>query len=427
MRNIILLLLLVAGFWQKSYSQNTLQYFINEAKHNSPLINKSKNDIKIAELDLKQIKRVLSIPEISLSGSVLFAPIVSRDNNAKQFEWISKGAVNYTGYDLASTDGGQYLAGILIKQPLFKKSEFQSFSNKADISKKINQNNIEITVHQLEQLVGYQYILCMKSKKQAKNSLSILNQVKKQIDIMQKLVDNAIYKQTDLMLLQITCKDYEIEYKTFRSDYENNLYGLNLICGINDTATVDIKETDFVLKPDIFAYSKFITTYKLDSMNYSADLKIYEQKYKPQLFLFADAGLNATYLPTLNRLGFSTGVSFSWTIFDGRQRELQQQKTNINLNTLDFKKKNFITQQHIQKNKILKQIILLEQKEKILEEQINQYKVLIDTYKKELSSGQISVMDLKKILNEFAVKKQDMILIETERQTLINSYNYWNY
>ena len=35
-----------------------------------------------------------------------FAPIISHDTNTNRFEWVSAGATNYTGYDLALTDGG---------------------------------------------------------------------------------------------------------------------------------------------------------------------------------------------------------------------------------------------------------------------------------------------------------------------------------
>ncbi|MCF6185067.1 MAG: TolC family protein, partial [Bacteroidales bacterium] len=230
MRNIILLLLFAAGFCQKSYSQNTLQYYINEAKLNSPLINKSKNDIKITELDLKQIKRVLSIPEIRLQGSVLFAPIVSHDNNTKQFQLISDDANSYTGYDLAYSDGGQYQAFISVKQPLFTGKTYKSYYEQANIQDKININNIELTKRKLEQLVGYQYILCLTAKNQAEISKSLIDKLNNQILILQKLVDNAIYKQTDLMLLKIETENFNIEYEKYLTEYSRNLFDLNLLC-----------------------------------------------------------------------------------------------------------------------------------------------------------------------------------------------------
>ncbi|MBN2348310.1 MAG: TolC family protein [Bacteroidales bacterium] len=425
---MLFLYLLILFFSSVLHAQiRDLNYYLEQAKNNSPLIHQKTNDNEIISLDLKQVKSVLSKPEVSLEGNILFAPIVSHNNSSNRFEWVSNEAKNYTGYDLASTDGGQYQAGILIQQPLLNNSVFRKYSNKAGISQEINNNNITLTIHELEQLVGYQYILCLIAKTQAQNNLSLLNQIDDQSIVLKKLVEHALYKQRDLMLLQIERSNLETEYKTAQAGYKNNLYDLNLICGINDTTLVDIQKNNFELIPETPVTSKFLLSYNLDSLNLLAEQSIYEQKYRPQLFWFTNAGLNAVYLPKFNRLGFSTGLSLSWTIFDGHQRELQQQKTTIELNTLDFEKQYFIKQTDIQKQKIVNQILSLEQREALTKDQIKQYDVLISTYQAELSLGEISVMDLKNLFKDMALKKQELLMLEMERQTLINSYNYWNF
>jgi len=425
-RSILYLLFLIYSL--AIYAQTRdLNFYLEQAKNNSPLIHKSTNENELVVLDLKQVKSILSKPGINIEGNILFAPIISHDNNSNRFEWVTEGATVYTGYDLAATDGGQYQAGISITQPLFTGSAFRTYSNKAGISQEINNNNISLTIHELEQLVGYQYILCLKAKTQTQNCLLLLHQIDEQSAIMQKLVEHALYKQTDLMLLQIERGNYEAAYHTSQADYRNNLYDLNLTCGINDTAIVDIEPANFELNPYPISQSKFLTTYKLDSLNLMADQSIYQQKYKPQLSWFANTGLNAVYMPDYNRLGFSTGLTFSWTLFDGHQREIEQQKTRVNQNTLEFEKQNFITQTDVQKQKILNQIQSLEQRVTIAKEQINQYERLISAYQAELSLGEISVMDLRLLLNDLFVKKQELLTLEMERLTLINSYNYWNY
>ena len=427
MKNTILLILLLFLPGVLIAQQRDLNFYLEQAKINSPLINKNKNENKIAELDLKQIKSILSKPEVNVEANVLFAPIVSHDNNSNHFEWVSEGADNYTGYDLALTEGGQYQAIVSVKQPLLTGSKSRIYSNKADISRQINENSISLTIHELEQLVSYQYILCLKSRKQSEISFDLVNELKNQLLIMQKLVENAIYKQTDLMLLQIEYQNYEVEYWTFRAEYKNNLYDLNLICGINDKNLVDIQEINFQLKSDILSNSQFLTSYKLDSLNIITEQSIYEIKYKPQLSLYADAGLNAVYIPSFNRLGFSSGVSFSWNIFDGNQRDIQREKSTIDLQTIEFEKRNFITQNDIYKNKILNQINSLDQRLKIIEEQIDQYDQLYNAYRKELSQGEISVLDFKNVLKDIFAKRQESMLLKMDKQLLINSYNYWNY
>jgi len=422
---LTVLILFLPGILRAQY--RNLDFYLEQAKINSPLINENKNENKISELDLKQIKSILSKPEVNLESYVLFAPIVTHDNNSNRFEWVSADVNNYTGYDLAVTDGGQYQAFVSVKQPLLTGSKYRSYSNKADISRQINDNRIALTIHELEQLVSHQYILCLKSRMQIENSLSLLKEIEEQLLIMQKLVESAIYKQTDLMLLQIEYQNYKGEYKMFQTEYKNNLSDLNLICGINDTNLVDIQEINFQLKPDIITHSQFLISYKLDSLNIMAEQTINELKYKPQLDLYANAGLNSVYQPSFNRLGFSTGITLSLNIFDGNQRKIQREKSSINIQTLDFEKKNFVTQNDIYKNKILSQINSLNQRVDIVEEQINQYDKLLNVYSKELSQGEVSVMDFKNLLKDIAAKKQENLLLKMEKQALINSYNYWNY
>jgi hypothetical protein len=422
---VSILLLVIYSSLNAQYRD--LNFYIEHAKINSPLINKSNNDNKIVTLDLQQIRSILSKPEINLVSGILFAPIVSHDNNSNRFQWVSNGASKYNGFDMALTDGGQYQAVVSVKQPLLSGSKYQSYTNKAGISSQINNNNIELTIHELEQVVGYQYLLCIRSEKQTENSLLLLKELDGQVRILQKLVENAIYKQTDLMLLQIEIQNYMAEFKMYQSDYMTNLYDLNLICGINDTTRVKLQDIDFIFKPEKVTISKFSTSYKLDSLTIIADQAIFELKYKPQLDLFANAGLNAVYVPAFNRLGFSTGLTLTWNIFDGRQRDMQREKSSINLQTIEFEKKNFLTQNDISKNKIITQIYMLNQRIIFNEQQTDQYNKLYNAYTKELSQGEASVMDFKNLLKDIAAKTQESLLLKMEKQFLINSYNYLNY
>jgi len=426
-KTCILSLLLLPVFFVLRAQQRDLNFYLDQAIINSPLINKNKNESKIVTLDLQQINSILCKPEVNLISGVMFAPIISHDNNSNRFELASAGATDYTGYDLALTDGGQYQAVVSVKQPLLTGSRYKTYANKASISSQINDNNIALTVHELEQIVGYQYILCIKSKMQINNELSLLKELDEQVKRLQRLVENAIYKQTDLMLLEIEVQNYESELKMLQGEYMANIYDLNLICGIRDTSMVDLREIDFVLKPDIILNSGFLTAYKLDSLNLIADRSINDLKYKPQLDLFADAGLFAAYLPYPGRIGFSTGITLSWNIFDGHQRNIQREKSYINLQTIEFEKKNFLTQNDISKNKIMNQIEAIDQRLRLYEQQADQYDKLYNAYSRELSLGEASVMDFKNLLKDIAAKKQETLLLSMERQLLINSYNYLTY
>jgi len=424
-RFLILMISLLIVFKITNAQQRNLNFFLEKAKITSPLIQKNKNDTKIIELDLKQTERILKNPEINLESNVLFAPIITHTNNTNRLDITSAGADNYSGYDLGITNGGQYQAFVSLKQPLLGSMNYKVYSQKSDISHK--QNATTMTIHEIEQLVGYQYILCLKSKAQLKNAEIVQKQLDEQLSIMKKLVEQAVYKQSDLMLLQIERQNLELSNKSFEDDYKNNMYDLNLLCGIKDSAEVDIQYLNLQLKPESLSDSQFLASYKLDSLGIIADQSISELKYKPQLSAFANAGLNAVNVPTFNRLGFSAGLTFSLNLYDGNQRKLEKEKSSMNINTLQFEKNHFITQREINKDKIKSQLKSLDERRLILENQLSQYDKLYKVYENELSQGLVSVMDFKNLLKDITTKKQDYLLQEMEKQLLVNSYNYWNY
>jgi len=411
-----------------TYAQvRDLNYFLEKARANSPLIQKNKNNIKILELDLQQTQRILKSPVLNLESNILFAPIITHTANSNQLNLVSNGSDSYSGYDLGITNGGQYQAFLSLKQPLLGQSSLKVYSNRSEILEKQNNNSTFLTIHEIEQLVSYQYILCVKSKMQIKNEEQLRAQLNDQLNVMQKLVNSAVYKNTDLLLLQIEKQNLEISNKAFEDDYAGNLYDLNLLCGINDSSKVDIEESDLQMRPELSSQSGFLTSYKLDSLVIMADQSISELKYKPQLSLFANAGLNAVYLPAFNRLGISAGLTFSWNLYDGNQRKLEREKSNVNINTLQFEKSHFISQQEINKNKIKSQINSLNNRTILIENQLKQYEKLYDAYQNELKQGLISVMDFKNLMKDITTKKQDFLLLKMEKQLLVNSYNYWNY
>lgn len=427
MPNNKLVILLISTVFSIQAQQKNLDYYLDEAKQNSPVLFKDKNNETVLNLDLEQVKRVLSKPEINVEASVLFAPIISHDNNTSKFELATLGAANYNGYDIAISNGGQYISVLSLKQPLFTGSSFKSYQEKSTVLKQQNFNNSKLTEHELEQLVKNQYILSLKAKKETEISLNQLTELKSQLAIMKKLVENAIYKQTDLLLLQLEYQNYNLTYQTNIAAYKAAMFDLNLLCGINNSEIPDIADVNFQLKSVNITSSKFMISYRLDSLALIADQHLNELKYKPQVNLFANSGLNAVYQPAINRIGFSTGVSFIWNIFDGNQRTVQRKILNLKLSSLNFEKNNFSTQNTIYKAKITDQIQEISNKIGLLNTQIKDYKKLVDIYYKEFSQTIISIMDYKNLLKDVNAKRQERLQLEMEKELLINSYNFWNY
>ena len=158
-----------------------------------------------------------------------------------------------------------------------------------------------------------------------------------------------------------------------------------------------------------------------------SEQNVFNQQYKPHIYAFADAGINAVYMPDFNRFGLSAGLNLSWTIFDGNQKKINNQKSLIELQTLSFNKKSFSNKYKLRKQKILLQIKFLTNKINIVNKQIIKYNDLIKVYLIELSKSQISVIDYINLIRDIAKKEHQLVDLKTEKQVLINLYNYWNY
>lgn len=421
--NIILLFSLIA-----TAQEQDVHYYIEKAKENSPLIFKSQNKNKLIDLDMQRVKSLLSKPIVNFEANLLFAPIITHDNGKNNFQFVSDGlSKDYTGYDLSYADGGQYQAFISVKQALFLGNTYKIYSQKANLDKQINENAISLTKHELEMLVSHQYILCLKSKQQVNLIQDLLKKLETQLQQMQKLVENAIYKQSDLMLMQIEKSNYQINYQKSKSNYIDNLSALNLLCGINDTSILEIQNIDLKINKDTIKQSLFISKYELDSANVLSRQLLMEQKYKPQVNLFANVGLNAIYLPNINRLGFAVGLNLSWNIFDGNQKKIQQEKSNVQLQSLSFEKQYFINQNKNNKQRYLQQIKLIDERINIVENQLLKYDKLMEMYNLQFFQGEVSIMDFRNLIKEIYTKKQEKLSLHLQKQSLINSYNYWNF
>lgn len=407
--------------------QNNLNYYINAARQNSPLMNDNKSQGKANQFEDERLKSFFTKPQMGITVNYLFSPIFSTDNNQISFDPNSRGAVNYYGYDLAYSNGGSYQAMLNVTQPLFNGKRYQTASEQLNVASQINQNNVKLTGHDIERIVTDQYILCLQDNKQIVYAEAMVILLRNQKDILNKLVENGIYKQSDISLLNIEYNNFLLQLTTFKINYRRDLMDLNIICGINDTALVQLDNITLSLNNSI-SFSQFLDKYRLDSLNLVAQQNAFELKYEPQLNLFANAGLNAVYAPTIpNRFGMSAGLSFTYTFFDGNQKAIYQSKTQVLEQSVSFYKSHFITQNTIRKSKILSELQSYTDRISIAEQQLIDYDLLLNNYKKEILSGQLSIINYTVVLKNMATVQRDFTLLFSQQQSLINAYNYWNW
>jgi len=410
-------------------AQHSLQDYIYKAKENSPLLFDNKQQIQVNQLETERLKAVYTKPQISLSASYLFAPILSQDNGKTQFNANAYSADKYVGYDLAASNGGTYQGLINYNQPLFNASLLKAYSNQSLIQKQRNENAIKLTEHDIEKLITDQYLLCLLDKNQMLFADSMLKLIKEQISIVETLVNNSILKQSDLSLLNIEYQNNFGMYSTFKATYMRDLMDLNVLCGLEDTSYLLLDDINLELSQlSVNLTSNYLEKFKIDSLNILSTQLVFETKYKPQLNLYSNAGLNAVYAPTIaNRFGMSAGLNFTWNLFDGNQKSIVQEKTDLQLQSIAFSKNYFTNQNSLRKTKILGELNSYDERKIIAESQLKEYDHLLLLYRKEIVQGQLSVLSYITTLKNMTTVKRDYFLLETNRQLLINAYNYWNW
>lgn len=408
-------------------AQRDLKYYIEQAVDNSPLIKDSRNQSEAARLEAERLKAFYTKAQVTVTANYLFSPIISRDNGKSDLVLNPTGAEKYTGYDLAASNGGLYQGLLNISQPLFNGVRYETAAQQALIGAQINQNNVLLTTHDLEKIITDQYILCLQDYKQTQYLNNLIRIIDDQKNIVSKLVENGIAKQSDLSLLNIEQKTQQTALNTFNATYRRDLIDLRVLCGISDTSYQVLEDIDLQVQEDV-GISRFAEKYRLDSLNLIATQKAFELKYKPTVNAYANTGLNTVYAPTIpNRFGMSAGLSFTMLLFDGHQHRINEKKTEILIRSTQTYKSFFYNQNTVRKNRILTELKSVNERIALMEEQLREYQTLLDFYRQELMRGQISVINYVNTLKNIATLQRDYVLQQTNKQLLINMYNYWNW
>ncbi len=419
-KKIVLLLLLISEF---AFCQNNLNYFIDQAFKNSPVLKNYNNLISINELqkDLDQAQN--SAFQVYLTSDFLFAPYFN--NNGQLIS--TNPAPKAIGYDAGITNGGLYSAQINVDKNVFNGSILDAYKNHRMVLDKTYQNNLNVEKHNLKNKVTLQYINTLQYLLQYKLSDEIVNNLSKQMEVTGDLVSKGFAKAQDYLLLKIQHKTEQINSSQNFQNYKSELLQLYALCGIKDTQTVMI-DTVNLETSNAKAGSNFLHQYYLDSLNIASQQKIFETKYDPQLKLFVNAGLNAVEIDNIQRkFGFSAGFNFSLPILDGNQKDITRQQSLITEKTFADEKKYFEKNILLQREKSKDKISSLRKNLNDYENQISDYQNLLKISGKQLQQGNLSVIEYLTLLKNYIDLQKNKINTEINYQTEISNYNYWNW
>ncbi len=405
-----------------------LSFYLEQARQNSPLAIDVRNQGQAARLEAQRLLAFYTKAQLTLTGNYLVAPVLAHDGGRTELRYSGLGAGRYSGYDVNLSNGSLYQGIATLTKPLFNTARAAVAGQQALATAQVLTNTSRLSLHDLEKLVGDQYILCRQDLDQLGYVRELLGILDRQRLLVRKLVEASLLKQSDYTLLTLEYQTQQLALNTYQTGYRRDLLDLNVLCGLGDTAQVLLPAPALRLQRPAPPHSLFAERFRLDSLNVAVTQQFFELRYRPQLNAFATGGLDATTLADVpNRFGTSAGLNFTWFLLDGHQRQLSRDRAQVLLGTSRYARQNFQLVNPVRLTRLLDELRALEQRQALAREQVNSYRSLLDSYKREVVAGQLPVVNYVQVLKNFALTSRDLVLLENNRLLLINAYNYWNW
>lgn len=407
-----------------SMAQTSLQEYIDSARANNPGMIQLQKQIQLMELGKKNIKSIYQAPKGYITSDINLTPYFN--NNGQLF--TTNPQPNAIGYDIGITNGGLYSALMNVDIPLFAKKPTQNalFWQEQNINRlKINLRNLNYSLEKQITILYYNALGAQLSYITQKESVALLKQ---EVAIMKQLTMKGLYKLVDYELLKTTLSSDSINLESLTTAYRLQLLQLKSYCGITNTNQDILEMKNIVLSPPKTSPSSFLLPYTNDSLTAIAQNRFFNNKYLPQVTFYSNAGINAITLNGIQRkAGFSTGIRLTYTLFDGKQKQLNKAQSLIQIDQANRLKKIKSKDIHLQRTTLLESIKKVQknlQRQKKLKQN---YKRLIELYKTEVQKGQVPVISFLMTLRNYNNIRLSYRLEEVKLNKLISEYNYWNH
>ena len=406
------------------FAQYNLNHFVNKAFNNSPVLKDYQNLGQINNLQSRFDEAENSAIQVSLTANYLFAPYFN--NNGKLLS--TNPDPNAIGYDASITNGGLYSTQINFEKYIFNSGLMNALNLQRATLNKSYENKSSEEKHALRKAVTDQYLSALQDQLLLGLSTNIVNNLKDQLSITGKQVQNGYAKAQDYLLLKVEFTTQQINLNEARQNYKNSLMQLYALCGIKDTSIVKIDSVNLVQNKIKEGSSNFLAKYYLDSLSTAYQQDLFETKYQPHVGLFFNAGLNAVELDNIQRkFGISAGINFSLPLLDGGQKDITRQQSIIEERTLGNYKSYLSHNIFIQRKNTNEKISTLKNNLTEMENQLKDYNNLLNISRDQLQEGNMSMVDYLTLLKNYFDLEQKHITTLINYQMEINNYNYWNW
>ena len=409
MKQVFILLFCTALYFNSRAQQNNLDYFVNQAIANSPLLKDFQNQILSFSLDSQIIRAALKLQVNGISNNS-YAPII-------------KGY----GYDEVITNGQQISALAQVSKSFLGGKTINTQIANLQLQSQAIANSVKMSEQDVIKTVTDQYIATYGEQLQLDFYNEINGLLRKEDSLLKKLTQDNAFKQNEypgfIVILQqqlLTTAQLETQYKF---DYAT----LNYLAGIVDTTAARLEDPQLNSRTfGDFTKSIFYQQFVLDSLKLANDRMLVDINYRPKINAYGDVGYNSSllYLPYRN-FGASIGLNVTIPIYDGKQRKLQYAKIDLQDRTRMYKRNFFFQQRNQQILQLMQQLNATDRLIDQIDKQIKYTETLIKVNEKLLAAGDIRLTDFILTLSNYFNARNLVTQNHITHLKIVNQLNYW--
>ena len=405
--------------------ETTLEYFISAAKENTPTLLENYNLQKGREIENEIILAQTRSWQVDATSEVLLAPYFN--SNGRFIDIATTPSPRAYGYDVGITNGGLYSAQLNVTKNLLN----QGMVHNLLFQNKIRKDSLALTSqeigHNVVKNITDAYIMAYQLQLQSDFTQEILKDLENRLKVVEILVKRAVLMESDYLLLQSDVESKQMELQQVRNNLRAGIEQLYVSSGIPVAPTDSLVRPKLAVKgvTSVYFYHR---RFENDSLQVAADQQVFENRYRPQLSLYGNAGLNAVALNNIDRkMGLSAGLRLSVPIYDGKQRKYNAQQSLLNEENLEFYRDNAQIQLEDNLKSIDRQLTALTDNMKLMENQLAKQKNIIEIYKGKLVQGQVSIVDYLNVVQTYKQNVQTKLQMQTNRLLLQSQYNFINW
>jgi outer membrane protein TolC len=401
--------LLVVYFICTGQARN-LDFFIQQARTNSPVLKTYQNQIFSNRLD-SQILNASLKTGVNFISNDYYAPIIKG--------W---------GYDEAITNIAQLQGLVQATKNFLSKGHLAAQYRSIALQSQALRDSLSLSLKDLTKNIVDQYIIAYGDMLTMNYSKELFDILKQEEEVLKKLAQSSVIRQTEFLAFDITMQQQELTYLQAQIQYNADYLTLNYLAGVNDTTITQLEEPRLADSlPHDFYSSVFYQRYKTDSLRIENERRLIDYSYRPAVDAFADAGYNSSLQTTpYKNLGYSFGINLKVPIYDAHQKKLKYQKLDIEERNRQINKEFFINQYNQQIGQLNNQLQATDLLFQKINKQVAYTKTLITAYEKLLQTGDVKVTEFVTAITNYVnaqnIYRQNFV----SRLKIMSQLNYWN-